>query len=149
MADYTEADTEPELTPKAHRDPLRNLAVALGMLLMVVGLICGIMVFCAVWGALREPQLLGPMFAALAEAVGGAQLDLATADSGTLHLAYVLAVAVAGGGVVVLTWIAIRLMLTGGEVVWRILEDLGTVKKALTDAVGLTHRQRSRKSWEL
>ena len=149
MADYTGPDTEPELTPKAHRDPLRNLAVALGMLLMVAGLICGIMVFCAVWGALRDPQLLGPMFAALAEAVGGPQLDLPTAESGTLHLAYVLAVAVAGGGVVVLAWIAIRLMLTGGEVVWRILGDLGTLKKALADAFGLTHRQRSRRFSEL
>jgi hypothetical protein len=114
---------------------LRVVATMLGFVVILVGLWMVLKIFGAVYDGVTAPQGLAPTFAAWTETVGGDKLKL-TVNGSEIHLAPVLAAAMLGGGSLVLAWLSMGVMLTGGKIISWTSGDREAVKRILQHAFG-------------
>jgi hypothetical protein len=84
---------------------------------------------------LHAPQSFSAHLDQWIAAVGGAQLDFVIAGT-TYHSANIVAIMVLGGGVTILAWISIGLVLAGAKMVSWTLGDREAIKKILAYAFG-------------
>jgi hypothetical protein len=112
------------------------LAVAafLGVLVIVLGIVYSIRTFDLIYTTVSTgPEAFGASVQKWTAAVGGDQLDFVIAGV-TYHAAPVVALAVLGGGTLVLVWISMRLILTGAKVVSWTLGDREAIKQMIAQA---------------
>ena len=118
---------------------LRVFATLLGIVAIVVGLVYAVKIFDLVYTNLRTPGDFRGVIEQWASAVGGEELDVAF-EGGRVPLASIVAVLIVGGGVVVLAWVAMGIMLTGAKIVSWTASERDAVKKILTHAFGPTRK---------
>ena len=120
---------------------LRLLAAAMGIVVVVIGVLFAMKMFYAIFAALQAPKDVQPLLEQWISVLGKDELDL-TIGKDTLPLARILATVVLGGGAVVLTWIAMGLIVTGAKVVSWTTSDREAIKRILRDAFGAQGKPR-------
>jgi len=110
------------------RELLRVIAAVLGIIAIAAGLYLSITLFVTVKDGLKDPESVAPTIARWARLL--AEEDATFEFAGGEHPAgTALAVAVVGGGALLLMWIAVGLLSAGARVVSRTISDIEAVKK--------------------
>lgn len=124
---------------------LRMMASIFGIAVMAVGLFYATRLFTVIYETLQDPVGQAPLFDHWAQLIAGEEGFDITVQGQTLHLARLLGIVVVGGGLLVLTWIAMGMMLVGARIVSTCLGDLDAVRRILNHAFGpLYQRQQPR-----
>jgi hypothetical protein len=114
---------------------LRVAAAALGLAAIFVGLTYAIRIFGAVAGALGDPNGFQTHLETWMAAVGGESTSVELGEV-TLRPARVLALAVLGGGSLVLAWLSIAILVAGAKTLSWTLGDQEAVRRLLIHAFG-------------
>jgi len=120
---------------------IRAAGAILGVIAIVIGLMYVTRIFALIYGALHAPANFDAHLEQWITAVGGEQLDIVVAGT-TLHCANIVAIMVLGGGVCILAWISIGLVLAGAKIVSWTLGDREAIKKILASAFGSEKKSR-------
>ncbi len=110
-------------------------ATCIGLLIILIGLKYTVDIFNLIYDALKEPEQLHEILVRLGENIGGDALDV-TVGKKTIPISMIMALMVFCGGAVVLAWLAMALMQTGGKIVSWTAGDREAVKKILQYAFG-------------
>lgn len=114
---------------------IRAAGAILGMIAIITGLVYVTRIFTAILGILHTPEVFEAHLAKWIKAVGGEQLDVVVAGT-TFHCANFTAITVLGGGVIILAWLAVALVLAGAKTIAWTLGDREAIKKILATAFG-------------
>ena len=114
---------------------LRVAAAALGLAAIFVGLTYAIRIFGIVAGALGNPTWFQTHLETWMAAVGGESTSVELGDV-TLRPARVLALAVLGGGSLVLAWLSIAILVAGAKTLSWTLGDQEAVRRLLIHTFG-------------
>ena len=123
---------------------IRAAGAVLGVAVIAIGLMYAARVFTAIFTVLQAPEKFQVHLDKWAMAVGGEGLDLVIAGT-TYPCASIIAIAVLGGGAIVLAWISMGLVLAGAKTVSWTLSDREAVKKLLIHAFGPAKRPEKNK----
>lgn len=135
MIEYGQQTSDSPTDLQTLMNLLRLVAAVLGIVIIVIGLVYATRMFGAIYRALQSPESFQPVREQWSQAVGGEELNITIAGS-TYHVANVAAIAVLGGGAVMLSWIAMALILAGAKVVSWTAGDREAVKRILVHAFG-------------
>ncbi len=135
MREYEIQNSGPSFSVQSLLQLIRAAAAILGVLIMIIGVVYVTRIFAWIFGVLHDPDSFGANLNQWVAAVGGAQLDF-VAPGITYHSANMVAIMVLGGGVVILAWISIGLVMVGAKIVSWTLGDREAIKKILADAFG-------------
>jgi len=135
MREHGTEDIGPSFSMQTVMQGVRVAGAILGIIAIIIGLVYATRVFDLVFNVLQMPEAFQLHLSKWAEAVGGEELDLTIAGE-TLHGARFLAVAILGGGCVVLVWLSLGFVLVGAKIVSWTLSDREAVKKLLVHTFG-------------
>ncbi|MGE0085193.1 MAG: hypothetical protein AB7S75_12320 [Desulfococcaceae bacterium] len=110
-------------------------ATCIGLIIMLFGLKYSIDIFNLIYDALREPEKIHEILIRLGENIGGEALDV-TVGKKIIPISMIISLMVFCGGSVILAWLAMALMQTGGKIVSWTSGDREAVKKILQYTFG-------------
>ncbi|MEZ4528804.1 MAG: hypothetical protein R2941_23075 [Desulfobacterales bacterium] len=110
-------------------------ATCIGLIIMLFGLKYSIDIFNLIYDALRDPEKIHEILIRLGENIGGDALDV-TIGKKIIPISMIISLMVFCGGSVILAWLAMALMQTGGKIVSWTSGDREAVKKILQYAFG-------------
>ncbi len=111
------------------------LATAIGIIAILMGLVCAVKTFDLIFDAFKHPVIFQEAFDQWVLVVGGADLDLQLLGN-PYPVARILTVIVLGGGVVLLTWLSLGIMLVGAKIVSWTSSEKEAIKKILAYTFG-------------
>lgn len=117
------------------RDALRVIATLIGVIAIVVGFFFATRLCGAIYSGLAKPEKFNSAIDKWERTLGGEELDLVV-EGKNYPLARPLAIALLGGGMFVLVWIIMGIMITGAKIVSVTASDKEAVKKILRHAFG-------------
>lgn len=117
------------------RDALRVIATLIGVIAIVVGFFFATRLCGALYSGLAKPEKFNSAIDKWERTLGGEELDLVV-EGKNYPLARPLAIALLGGGMFVLVWIIMGIMITGAKIVSVTASDKEAVKKILRHAFG-------------
>lgn len=135
MKEYNQEDVGAVFSLQALLQLIRAVGAILGVVAIVIGLVYVTRIFGLIFGVLHAPDGFDAHLAQWVKAVGGEQLDVVVSGT-TLHCARIVAIAVLGGGVTILAWISLGLILAGAKIVSWTLGDREAVRRMLAYAFG-------------
>ncbi len=110
-------------------------ATCIGLVIMLFGLKYSIDIFNLIYDALRDPEKIHEILIRLGENIGGEALDV-TIGKKIIPISMIISLMVFCGGSVILAWLAMALMQTGGKIVSWTSGDREAVKKILEYTFG-------------
>lgn len=135
MKDYLQKEANTPFDMQSVLQILRAVCAGLGMVAIILGLVYASRMFTVIFTALRSPEAVQAHLDKWAVALGEEQLDLLI--GGTLyHGARMAAIVILGGGMVLLAWISMGLILVGAKTASWILSDREAVKRLLVHVFG-------------
>jgi hypothetical protein len=117
------------------RDALRVIATLIGVIAIVVGFFFAMRLFGSLYSGLTEPEKVNSTIDRWEWTLGGRELDLVI-EGKHYPLARPLAIALVGGGTIVLVWIVLGIMVTGAKIVSVTASDMEAIKRILRHAFG-------------
>lgn len=124
-------------TPGTWFDYVRIAGGIIGLVAIVAGVACALLVFQLIYIAVKTPDLLEPGLARWARAIGGDELSVTIGDK-TVAFARPVAIMIMGASGVAMAWLAMGIALVGAKVVSWTISDVETMKKLLKHAFGPT-----------
>jgi len=137
MRDRRHEELEPTFDMDSLLSLMRIIATGLGVITIVIGLFYLTRIFAMVYEGLHAPNSFEIVFARWADAVGGRSMDLVI-NGNTVPCANILAIAVLGGGMLMLCWITMGVIFTGAKIVSWTAGDRDSIRRILTHAFGPT-----------
>lgn len=140
------------LLPHEHETPaermtraMRLMAAVFGIAVMAVGLFYAIRLFTVIFETLQNPGSQAEVFHQWARMVADEEGFKVSVQGNTVDLARFFGIAVVGGGLLILTWIAMGMMLIGAKIVSVSLGDLEAIRRILKYTFGPVYaRQQAR-----
>jgi len=114
---------------------VRIIATILGLVIIVIGLIYALRVFDLVYGSLKSPEGFGEVFARWVAAIGGEELNIEV-EGEVIPLGPAFAIAIMGGGALILCWVAMGFITTGAKVIAWTVDERKAIQRLLKYAFG-------------